>query len=58
MQEPVKYADDCNCLIGFIMDHIPWPSTKTEDQITELYQKTNQIWKAEFDRDMERDHLY
>ncbi|CAF3747094.1 unnamed protein product [Rotaria sp. Silwood1] len=57
MQEPLKYADDCNRLIWFVMDHIPWSSTKTEDQITESYEKINEIWKAEFDRDMETDHL-
>ncbi|CAF1202366.1 unnamed protein product [Rotaria sordida] len=57
MQEPLKYADDCNRLIGFIMNHVPWLSTKTTDQIIESYEKINEIWKTEFDRDMKTDHL-
>jgi hypothetical protein len=57
MQEPLKYADDCNRLIGFVMDHVPWSSTKTTDQLMESNEKINEMWKAEFHRDMETDHL-
>ena len=26
MQEPLKYASDCIRLVGYIIDHAPWPS--------------------------------
>jgi hypothetical protein len=39
------------------MDHVPWSSTKTTDQLMESNEKINEMWKAEFHRDMEIDHL-
>ena len=57
MQEPLKYAVDCNRLIGFVMDHVPWSSSKTTAKITESHKKINEIWKAEFERNMETDHF-
>ncbi|CAF1439208.1 unnamed protein product [Adineta steineri] len=57
MQEPLKYADDCNHLIGFVIDHVPWSSNVAENHIKESYEKLNEIWKIEFDRDMEIDHF-
>ena len=57
MQEPLKYADDCTRLMGFIMDHTPWPSGRTANETAQSHRETNEIWNIEFERSMERDHL-
>lgn len=57
MQEPLKYADDCQHLLGRLIDHVPWSSSITANQITESNMQMNEIWQKEFDRNMESDHL-
>lgn len=57
MQEPLKYAKDCERLLGFILDHVPWSSIKTTDQIAQSQKQINDIWTKEFNRDMETDNL-
>ncbi|CAF1076920.1 unnamed protein product [Adineta ricciae] len=57
MQEPLKYADDCNRLVGFIMNHTPWSSTRTANDIAQSRREISEIWNIEFERSMERDHL-
>ena len=57
MQEPLKYADDCNRLMGFIMDHTPWSSGKTANDTAQSRRRISEIWNVEFERSMETDHL-
>jgi len=56
MQEPLKYTSDCRQYVGYIIDHIPCLSIKTT-QMMELNEKINDIWKAEFNNDINIDHL-
>ena len=57
MQEPVKYIEDCQRLVGYVIVHAPWPIV--EDQaMKEAHRKTDQIWKDEFASEIETDHLY
>ncbi|CAF3661931.1 unnamed protein product [Adineta steineri] len=56
MQQPLEYVADCRRLVGYVIYHNPWPiigdkiMKKSCDQI-------NQIWKDEFRRDIETDHV-
>jgi hypothetical protein len=57
MQEPLKYAVDCTRLVGYLIDHTPWPSVdrkKMKDSCDDIAQ----AWKKEFEADMSTDHLY
>ncbi|CAF0951485.1 unnamed protein product [Adineta steineri] len=57
MQEPLKYASDCIRLVNYIIDHTPWISA--DGNITKsICDDIANIWKNEFDNDMETDHLY
>ena len=57
MQEPLKYASDCICLVGYVIDHAPWPSVDPNKMQSSCHQTKN-TWKKEFDTDMETDHLF
>ena len=57
MQEPVKYAADCQRLVSYLIDHLPWPSVD-RNQMKESCQDTMKIWKDEFNVEMKTDHLY
>jgi hypothetical protein len=57
MQEPIKYASDCNRLVGHIIDHAPWPSVD-EKQMKSSCDDTTKAWKNEFQSEMGTDHLY
>lgn len=57
MQEPLKYASDCIRLIGYVIDHAPWPSVD-EQQMKDACNDTEQAWKKEFASEMKTDHLY
>ncbi len=57
MQEPLKYASDCHRLVGYVIDHAPWPSDEI-NQMKKSCENTNNNWKKEFDCDMKTDHLY
>ena len=57
MQEPLKYAADCNRLVGYIIDHAPWPSVD-EEEMQSACDDTTKAWKDEFQSEMEKDHLY
>jgi hypothetical protein len=57
MQEPLKYASDCNRLVGYIIDHAPWPSVD-EKKMKSSCDDTTKVWKDEFQNEMETDHLY
>ncbi|CAF1181428.1 unnamed protein product [Rotaria magnacalcarata] len=57
MQEPLKYASDCIRLIGYVIDHTPWPSVD-ENKMKNSCNDTINAWKKEFESDMSTDHLY
>ena len=57
MQEPLKYAADCNSLVGYIIDHAPWPSVD-ENEMKGACDNTTKAWKDEFQNEMSTDHLY
>ncbi|CAF1418201.1 unnamed protein product [Didymodactylos carnosus] len=57
MQEPLKYATDSIRIVGYIMDHAPWPSTDV-DKTKQSCLDTNNIWKNEFGCDISTDHLH
>ena len=57
MQEPLKYASDCIRLVGYIIDHAPWPS-EDENKMKDSCDDTINAWKKEFQSDMSTDHLY
>ena len=44
MQEPLNYANDCNNLVGDILDHKPWPSIE-KCHIEQSYRDLNLYWK-------------
>ncbi|CAF1328355.1 unnamed protein product [Rotaria sordida] len=56
MQEPLKYANDCNHLVGYLIDHYPWPSID-KYQIKQSCQNLNRHWKEEFQTDISVDHI-
>jgi hypothetical protein len=57
MQEPLKYASDCNRLVGYLIDHAPWPSVD-EKEMKSSCDNTTKAWKNEFQSEMRNDHLY
>ena len=57
MQEPLKYAMDCDRLVGYLIDHAPWPSAN-EKQMEKSFNDTQNVWKTEFESEMITDHLY
>lgn len=57
MQEPLKYAADCDRLVGYLVDHCPWPSVDS-NKINESCDDTKRAWKNEFHVEMNLDHLY
>ncbi|CAF1416648.1 unnamed protein product [Rotaria sp. Silwood1] len=57
MQEPLKYASDCIRLVGYVIDHAPWPSVD-EKKMKSSCNDTINAWKKEFEIDMSTDHLY
>ncbi|UJR10791.1 hypothetical protein I4U23_014978 [Adineta vaga] len=57
MQEPLKYVSDCLRLVGYVIDHAPWPSVDANKMKTSC-DDTTKAWKKEFDSDMYTDHLY
>ena len=57
MQEPLKYASDCVRLIGYVINHALSSPIGT-DQMEEACEKTIDIWKQEFQRNMVTDHFY
>ena len=57
MQEPLKYASDCLRLVGYVIDHAPWPSVDA-NKMKGSCDDTVSSWKKEFQSDMQTDHLY
>jgi hypothetical protein len=57
MQEPLKYANDCNRLVGYLIDFYPWVLIE-KNQMKLAYQVLNQYWKKEFPIDVYIDHLF
>jgi hypothetical protein len=57
MQEPIKYASDCIRLVGYVIDHAPWPSVDGNKRKNSCDNTIN-AWKKEFESDMSTDHLY
>ena len=57
MQDPLKYASDCIRLVGYVIDHAPWPSVDKE-KMKNSCDDTLNAWKKEFQSDMSTDHLY
>lgn len=48
-QEPVQYSTDCQKFVGYRMDH---------SRETNRTKKMDDLWKAEFNCELETDHLY
>ncbi|CAF4292741.1 unnamed protein product, partial [Adineta steineri] len=44
-------------LVGYVIDHAPWPSVDTNKMESSCHDTMN-VWKKEFDSDMKTDHLY
>lgn len=57
MQEPLKYASDCDRLAGYLIDHAPWPSVDGKE-MKEACEGTVKVWENEFQVEMSTDHLY
>ena len=57
MQEPLNYTSDCNRLVGYLIDHAPWPSVD-EKQMKNSCNDTKSAWQKEFQSEMTNDHLY
>lgn len=57
MQEPLEYASDCMGLVGYVIDHAPWPSVDGK-QMKEACGDAENVWKKEFQSEMTTDHLY
>jgi hypothetical protein len=57
MQEPIKYASDCIRLVGYVIDHAPWPSVN-QNKMEDSCDDTTRSWKKEFQSEMSTDHLY
>ncbi len=56
MQEPFNYANDCNRLVGYFIDH--YPSLSIEKKLKkQLYKDLKRFWKKEFQHDITTDHL-
>lgn len=55
MQEPLKYAYDCNRFFGRIIDHYPWPSID-KYQIKQSCQNLDRYWQKEFQTCILTDH--
>ncbi|CAF1026897.1 unnamed protein product [Adineta steineri] len=57
MQEPLNYRADCIRLVGYVVNHAPWPMI--EDNIMKkTSDRSDDMWKKEFQSDIETDHLY
>ena len=56
MQEPLKYEADCLRLVGYVIYHDPWPVIQ-EENMTQTCDRIDQIWKDEFQCELETDHL-
>ncbi|CAF2738746.1 unnamed protein product [Rotaria sp. Silwood2] len=56
MQEPLKYVADCIRLVGYVINHSPWPQID-DHTMKKSCDKTNDIWKEEFDSDITTDHV-
>jgi len=57
MQEPLNYEADCIRLVGYVIFHSPWPMIE-DDTMKKTRDKTDDIWKQEFESDITTDHLY
>ena len=57
MQEPLNYEADCLRLVGYVIYHDPWPIVEDKDMEKSCNQDV-QIWKDEFQCDLETDHLF
>lgn len=57
MQEPLNYEADCLRLVGYIIDHNPQLNIENEE-IKKFSNEFNQIWKNEFQCEIETDYLF
>ena len=48
---------DCLRLVGYIIQHDPWPMIEDET-MTKASNQTDQVWKGEFQADIMSDHLF
>ncbi|CAF4669114.1 unnamed protein product, partial [Rotaria sp. Silwood2] len=55
-KEPLKYVADCIRLVGYVNNHSPW-SQIDDDTMKKSCDKTNDIWKEEFDSDITTNHV-
>eukprot|EP01080_Neovahlkampfia_damariscottae_P008298 gene8298-122_t len=54
MAHPLDYLNDCENVVGFFVDHSPWPD-KFDDDCQEKYQE---LWEKEFSgNSLEKDHM-
>jgi hypothetical protein len=49
MLHPLDYIEDCKNVVGFFVDHLPWP----EEIDTIGFEKIKTIWKKEYGKEME-----
>ncbi len=57
MQEPFNYEADCLRLVGYVIYHDPWPIIEDKN-MKKSCDQIDQIWKDEFQCEIEIDHLY
>ncbi|CAF1155818.1 unnamed protein product [Adineta steineri] len=57
MQEPLNYRADCIRFVGYVVNHAPWPMIE-DDIMKKTSDRSDDIWKNEFQADIETDHLY
>ena len=57
MQEPLNYLADCIRLVGYVIYHDPWPIIE-DNTMKKERNRTDDIWKDEFEADLMTDHLF
>ena len=57
MQEPLNYQADCIRLVGYVIYHDPWPIIE-DNTMKKERNRTDDIWKDEFEADLMTDHLF
>ena len=58
MQEPLKYAADCQRLGGYLIDHKWTTEGDRKKRQEESDNRTFDVWKNEFQAEMSMDHLF
>jgi len=56
MIHPLIYKKDCQELVGYLMDHEPWPKESTVS-MNKSFKDSSNIWQNEFSLPMEEEHI-